>query len=221
MATTRWIRRGTTPTSRAVLAIRTRRLVRRPAGIAPCRLRHSRAPAKSRMSSELGEVARGEHRPRSGIAGGRNQLIGIGALPRGIEEGPTRGADPQTVPKGPVRPPPRWRDRWSVTPGRGRNQGRLRNGEVDGRRDDVRQAEQGQRRVVAEGRERRDRLQGVELVVWPNRPMREAIEAVGCALCRPLLGAPSQRTSANSVLSGLRGREEAVLRSGGGEKIFP
>ena len=81
--------------------------------------------------------------------------------------------------------------------------------------------EQGQRGVVAERTERCEGLEGVELVVSTGRPMRQPIQAVGDPLGTALLGAPSQRSPADAVLGRLLGREEAVLRSCGGEEIFP
>ena len=81
--------------------------------------------------------------------------------------------------------------------------------------------EQGQRCVVAEGPERGEGLEGVELVVSIGRPMRQPIQTMGDPLRRAVLGAPSQRPPADAALGRLLGREEAVLRRRGREEVFP
>ena len=92
---------------------------------------------------------------------------------------------------------------------------------MDGRRDDVRQAEQGQRRLVAERAERGECLQRVQLVARVDWPMGQAVQTMTDTFSRAVLGAPRQRPPADPVLSSLRGREVAVLGGGRREEIFP
>jgi hypothetical protein len=92
---------------------------------------------------------------------------------------------------------------------------------VDARGDDVGQPEQGQRRVVAEGTERREGLEGIEIIIGADRPVRQPIQPVGDALRRAVLGTPGERPPADPVLSRLLGREVTVLGGRRREEIFP